>query len=226
MLAQEYPVNLICNALGCARSTYYYQTRTPDEAALRTAIEAVAAEWPTYGYRRVTAQLHRQGLLINRKRVLQLMQDMGLQGKIRRKTRKTTNSQHDFPRYPNLVQGLEVVRPDQVWTSDITYVRLHTEFVYLAVIMDVFTRCIRGWHLGRGLDQELTLVALRRALAKQRPEIHHSDQGVQYAATAYTQMLQEASVQISMAEVGEAWQNGYAERLMRTIKEEEVDLSD
>jgi putative transposase len=226
MLAQKYPVSLACAVLDCARSTYYHQAENPDETALRAAIEAVAAEWPTYGYRRVAAQLRRQGLTVNRKRVLRLMQEMGLQGKIKRKTRRTTDSQHDFPRYPNLVQGLEVVRPDQAWVSDITYIRLRLDFVYLAVIMDVFTRCIRGWELGRSLGQELTLAALQRALAKHTPEIHHSDQGVQYAATAYTQMLRAANVQISMAEVGEAWQNSYAERLMRTIKEEEVDLSD
>jgi len=125
------------------------------------------------------------------------------------------------------VQKLEIMRPDQVWVCDITYIRLRYEFVYLAVIMDVFTRCIRGWHLGRSVDQSLTLLALQRALAHRRaPQIHHSDQGVQYASTAYTQVLQDASVQISMAEVGAAWQNGYAERLLRTIKEEEVDLSD
>jgi len=132
-----------------------------------------------------------------------------------------------FPRYPNLVQGLEVVRPDQVWVADITYIRLLTEFVYLAVLMDVFTRGIRGWHLGRNLDQELTLTALNRALATgHTPEIHHSDQGVQYAATAYVETLQDHGVAISMADVGAAWQNGFAERLVRTIKEEEVDLSE
>jgi transposase InsO family protein len=111
-------------------------------------------------------------------------------------------------------------------TIDLTYVRLGREFVYLAVLMDVFTRSIRGWHLGRGLDQELTLTALQKALVEHRPEIHHSDQGVQYAALAYTQLLQAHGAQISMAEVGEPTQNGYAERLMRTIKEEEVDLSE
>jgi transposase InsO family protein len=103
---------------------------------------------------------------------------------------------------------------------------LLAEFVYLAVIMDVFTRCIRGWHLARSLDQELTLTALKRALVERVPEIHHSDQGVQYAATGYVELLRAHSVQISMAEIGQAWQNGYAERLMRTIREEEVDLSE
>ena len=228
MLAPEYPVTVVCDVLGCARSSYYRRNvQRPDEAELRAAIKAVAAEWPTYGYRRITAQLHRQGWQVNHKRVQRLMRLMGLQAKIKRRKRRTTNSEHDFPRYPNLVQGLEIVHPDQVWVSDITYIRLRYEFVYLAVIMDVFTRAIRGWHLGRSLDYLLTLTALERALAKHpAPEIHHSDQGVQYAATAYTQALQDVNVQISMADVGEAWQNGYAERLIRTIKEEEVDLSE
>ena len=226
VLAKDYSVNLLCNLLGCSRSSYYYQPKQRNEAEDRAAIESVAAEWPTYGYRRVTKQLRRQEWVINKKRVQRLMQEMGLQVKTKRKTRKTTNSDHDFPRYPNLVQDLAIVRPEQVWVSDLTYIRLRYEFVYLAVIMDVFTRSIRGWHLGRGLDQSLTLIALDRALAEHRPEIHHSDQGIQYAASAYIQMLRAADAEISMAECGQAWQNGYAERLIRTIKEEEVDLSD
>ena len=148
-----------------------------------------------------------------------MMRELGLQGHMYAKKRRTTHSEHSFPRYPNLVEQLEVVRPEQVWVSGITYIRLREEFVYLAVLMDVFTRCIRGWHLGRSLDQSLTLRALEQALAQQTPEIHHSDQGVQYATSASTAWLQQAGVQISMAEVGAAWQNGYAERLMRTIKE-------
>ena len=111
-------------------------------------------------------------------------------------------------------------------TIDLTYIRLKMEFVYLAVIMDVFTRSIRGWYLSRSLDQDLTLTALKCALEQRTPEIHHSDQGIQYAAMAYTDLLSATGVAISMAEVGEATQNGYAERLIRTIKEEEVDLSD
>jgi len=226
VLAKDYSVNLLCDLLSCSRSSYYYQPKQRDETEDRAAIESVAAEWPTYGYRRVTKQLRRQEWAINKKRVQRLMREMGLQVKTKRKARKTTNSDHDFPRYPNLVQDLEIVRPEQVWVSDITYIRLRYEFVYLAVIMDVFTRSIRGWHLGRGLDQSLTLIALDRALAEHRPEIHHSDQGIQYAATLYIRMLRAADAEISMAECGQAWQNGYAERLIRTIKEEEVDLSD
>jgi transposase InsO family protein len=226
MLADDYSVSLVCELLGCSRSSYYYQPNPKDEAEVKSAIEQVAAEWPTYGYRRVTKQLQRQGWDLNKKRVQRLMREMGLLAKKKRKTRKTTNSEHDFPRYPNLVQDLEIVRPDQVWVSDITYIRLRDEFVYLAVIMDVFTRSIRGWHLGRGLDQSLTLIALDRALAEHKPEIHHSDQGIQYAATLYIDMLLAVDAAISMVECGQAWQNGYAERLIRTIKEEEVDLSD
>jgi putative transposase len=228
VLAEEYPVKVVCEALGVSRSSYYYQpVESPDEAVLREAIKETAAEWPTYGYRRITKQLQRDEWVVNHKRVRRLMRLMGIQAKIRRKKRRTTNSEHEFPRYPNLVLDLTIVCPEQVWVCDITYIRLCQDFVYLAVIMDVFTRGIRGWHLARSLDHNLTLVALQRALINYpAPEIHHSDQGVQYAAAAYTQVLQEAGVQISMAEQGEAWQNGYAERLIRTIKEEEVDLSE
>ena len=228
MLAEEHPVSVACEVLGVDRSSYYYQPIEPtDEASLKEAIKETAAEWPTYGYRRITEQLRREGWVVNRKRVQRLMGLMGIQAQIRRRKRRTTNSVHGFPRYPNLVLELEVVRPEQVWVCDITYVRLRQVFVYLAVIMDVFTRGIRGYHLGRNLDHTLTLVALRRALVKYpAPEMHHSDQGIQYAALGYTQVLHDAQVQISMAEAGQAWQNGYAERLIRTIKEEEIDLSE
>ena len=228
MLVQDYPITMACDTLGMARSSYYYQAaKAPEEAKLKEAIKETAAEWPTYGYRRLTEQLKREGWAVNHKRVQRLMHLMHIQGKKKRKKKRTTDSRHGFPRYPNLVLDMEIVRPDQVWACDITYIRLHRGFVYLAVIMDVFTRGIRGWHLGRGLDHTLTLTALQRALVKHpAPRVHHSDQGIQYAATAYTQILQDAQVQISMADKGEAWQNGYAERLIRTIKEEEVDLSE
>lgn len=228
MLARTYPVAVACRVLGCARSSYYHRSEEAvGEEALKAAIRRVAAEWPTYGSRRITAQLRREGWKVNRKRVRRLMHEMGIKGRVRRRKQRTTRSDHPFPRYPNLVEGLIVVRPEQVWVSDITYIRLGEGFVYLAVIMDVFTRCVRGWHLGRALDHSLTLTALERALAHHpSPEIHHSDQGVQYAATAYTERLIQAGVKISMADVGQAWQNGYAERLLRTIKEEEVKLSE
>jgi transposase InsO family protein len=226
-MAQEFPKQAVCQALGVARSSLYYQPRQDRGVALQQAISQISAEFPRYGYRRVTAELRRRRWPVNHKRVARLMADMGLQAQKVVRKRRTTNSQHPFPRYPNLVQGRIVQQPDEVWVADITYVRLRQGFVYLAVLMDVCTRAIRGWHLDRSLEQSLTHEALLKALATQRcPQIHHSDQGVQYAATAYTELLQAQGVRISMADVGEPTQNGHAERLMRTIKEEEVDLSD
>jgi putative transposase len=226
-MAEQYSKTAVCQVLGVQRSSLYYQSRRGEAPALKSAISEVCARFPCYGYRRVTAELHRRRWWVNRKRVARLMVDMGLQAKKVVRKRRTTNSQHPFPRYPNLVQDRVVQRPDEVWVADITYVRLKHGFVYLAVLMDVCTRAIRGWHLGHTLEQALTLEALLKAFETQHcPQIHHSDQGVQYAATEYTELLQAHGVRISMAEVGEPTQNGYAERLMRTIKEEEVDLSD
>lgn len=225
-LIHDYPLETVCKALDFPRSSFYYQGEEPDETVLKKAIDELAAAWPTYGYRRITAMLQRQSWHVNRKRVLRIMREKGLLRPKKSKKQRTTNSRHSHPRYPNLVANLTVVRPDHVWVADITYIRLRHEFVYLAVILDVFTRAIRGWHLGRGLDLSLTLSALRQALSKNPPEIHHSDQGIQYSAPAYTEVLLAAGVKISMAEVGEPRQNGFAERVIRTIKEEEVDLSD
>jgi putative transposase len=226
MLSPHYPIRQLCQVLKCPRSSHYYRVQRRDETSLKAAIERLAGAWPTYGYRRITALLRREHVQVNRKHVARLMRELGLQGQRPVRQPRTTHSDHSYPRYRNLVRELMIVRPDQVWVSDITYIRLREEFVYLAVLMDVYTRCIRGWHLSRHLDQALTLTALRRALVRQQPDIHHSDQGVQYAATAYVQTLQTLGVQISMATVGEATENGYAERLMRTIKEEEVMLHD
>lgn len=223
---EQYPKAVVCRVLGVARSTLYHQSSLMRNEKLETAIQEICAQFSCYGYRRVTAELKRQGWLVNRKRVARLMKTMGLQAKKVVRKRRTTNSEHSLLRYPNLVEFLVVQRPDQVWVADITYIRLKQGFVYLAVLMDVFSRAIRGWHLDRSLDQRLTLTALQKALRTHCPEIHHSDQGLQYAATDYTDLLKQHNIQISMAEVGEPTQNAYAERLMRTIKEEEVDLSD
>ena len=225
-LRTTYPVELLCRVLNYSRSSYYYRRQPRDVTSIHARLRETQGHWPTYGYRRVTAQLQRDGLAISQNRVRRLRKLLHLQAKSKAKKRRTTNSQHAFPRYPNVVQDLTITHPEQVWVCDITWIHLHHEDVYLAVIMDVYSRGIRGWHLSRGLDQTLTLTALRRALRERVPEIHHSDQGVQYAATAYTDLLNAHHVLISMADVGEAWQNGFAERLRRTIKEEEVDLSD
>ena len=227
LVQQGYAARLVCPLLDFPRCQLYRTPAPPDDAAdLRGALQRLAGEWPTYGYRRLTAMLRREGWAINSKRVRRLMTELGIHGQRPIRRKRTTDSSHTFPRFANLVERLEVIRPEQVWVGDITYIRLHQDFVYLAVLMDVFTRLIRGWHLGRCLDGALTLTALEAHAAQRRPEIHHSDQGVQYAATGYVDRLRQVEAQISMAAIGEPRENGYAERLMRTIKEEEVELSE
>jgi putative transposase len=221
-LVTDYPARLVCRLLDFPRCRLY---RVPDvdpsaDAPLREALKRLAGQWPTYGYRRLTALLRREGQEVNGKRVRRLMTELGIHGTLPVRRKRTTDSCHDFPRFDNLVKELEVIRPDQVWVADITYIRLRRDFVYLAVVMDVFTRLIRGWHLGRDLGGALTLAALEEALQRHRPEIHHSDQGVQYAATDYVGRLNQVGARVSMAAVGQPEENGFAERLMRTIKED------
>ena len=211
-LAPQYSIQRVCEILALPRSSYYYAARASADAELCTQIRTVTGQFPLYGIRRVTAQLRRDyQVKVNRKRVAHMMRQLGICPKIKRKKRHTTQSRHAFARYPNLVQELVVTHPDQVWVCDITYIHLAHEDVYLAVIMDLCTRAIRGWCLRRSLAQALTLTALERALERGSPEIHHSDQGVQYAAPNYVKVLDAHQIQISMAEVGEATQNGHAE---------------
>jgi transposase InsO family protein len=221
-------VQTACAVLGLAHSSYYYHSQRVAEDQLVSDLEQEARRYPKYGSRRLTHQLRRSPYryTINRKRTQRIMRQKRLLRPIRRAKCRTTNSQHPYPRYPNLVLDLSIDHPEQVWVCDLTYVRLGNGFVYLAVIMDVFTRSIRGWNLSRHLDTELTLIALQNALGLCLPEMHHSDQGVQYAALDYVALLDRFQVQISMAAQGKPEENGYAERLMRTIKEEEVDLSE
>jgi putative transposase len=229
MLAQSgYAVEMGCQVLELARSSYYYQAREAAEGQLLSDMETVMGQSITYGSRRVTHELRRAPFRyrINRKRVQRVMRAHGWLRPQKRAKCRTTNSDHPYPRFPNLVAELSITVPDQVWACDITYIRLGNGFVYLAIVLDIFTRSIRGWALGRSLEGELTLTALKNALRKGCPIIHHSDQGVQYAATTYVQLLLEHHVHISMAAIGKAEENGYAERFMRTIKEEEVDLAD
>jgi transposase InsO family protein len=192
----DYPVKTICDVLELPRSSFYHTRAVAEDGDLRAALLDLAGQYPTYGYRRLTALLKRAGWTVNHKRIQRIMTEMGLQRPVKGRKKRTTHSQHDFPRYPNRVAELEPSHPDEVWVADITYVRLARDFVYLAVIMDVFTRCVRGWHLSRSLDRDLTLTALRRALADHVPEIHHSDQGWQYACSDYTDLLSEYKVQI------------------------------
>jgi transposase InsO family protein len=217
-----------CDVLGLSRSSYYYCSQRTEAEQLVVDLEQEARHYPKYGSRRLTRQLQRAPYhyRVNRKRIQRIMRQRGWLRPQKRVKCRTTNSQHPYPRYPNLVMDLKVDHPEQVWVCDVTYVRLGNGFVYLAVIMDVFTRAIRGWNLSRSLDTDLTLGALQRALSVCLPQMHHSDQGVQYAAQAYTDLLKRYDVHISMATQGKPEENGFAERLMRTIKEEEVDLSE
>ena len=222
---------LLCSVLSVPRSTLYYRSTKRDETPLKQAVQTTAGAWPRYGSQRITAQMRREGVCFHEKpigerRTRRLMREMGLLAKPRPRKVRTTNSNHAFPRFENLVKGLAVTHPNQVWVSDITYIALGSGFVYLAILMDVFTRCIRGWFLSRRLDGDLTLIALKRALENATPEIHHSDQGGQYAATDYVSLLQSQGVLVSMAAVGCPEENGFAERLMRTIKEEHVSLTE
>ena len=224
MLAQEYPVRLLCALVACAPSSYYYWSQCRDDSEVRDVMEQIALEFPRYGYRRMTAELRRRGHLVNHKRTLQLMRQQHLLVQVRRYVR-TTFSQHGLRRYPNLVKGLEPEAPNHIWCGDITYIRLLSEFMNLSVLMDIITRAIRGWHLSHNLREELACIALQRALAAHpAPHIHHSDQGVQYAAHGYIALLEAHGTQISMAAVGRPTENAYAERLIRTLKEEEVYL--
>jgi len=224
-LSSEYSTRTLCEILDLAPSTYYFSAQGHDDLGLLSLIEDVLLRFPTYGYRRVTEQLHREEHIVNHKRVLRVMRENDLLAIVKQRVR-TTQSNHEYGRYPNLVQGVVIIRPDQVWCADITYIRLRRQFVYLAIILDVFTRSLRGWHLGRTLSSDLAVTALDRALAQRRPEIHHSDQGIQYAAQGYVDRLEAIDIQVSMAAVGQPTENPYAERVIRTIKEEEVYLNE
>jgi len=224
-LAAGYGVRPLCEWLEVAPSSYYYRPAGEDDGTLLVRIEDVLADYPTYGYRRVSVELGRRGAPVNHKRVWRVMAKNDLLQQMVRGV-CTTDSRHGYRRYPNLLQDCPVVRPDQVWCADITYIHLPKQYVYLAILLDVFTRSIRGWYLGPSLASELAVRALQAGLSQGRPEIHHSDQGIQYAATGYVTQLEALGVQISMAEAGQPEQNPYAERVIRTIKEEEVDLND
>ena len=216
----------ICEVLGFNKSTFYYQPKSdPSEDVLRPEILRLAAAYPTYGYRRITKLLVAEGHSVGYKRVARLMREMNLSVSVKRACRTPRSLQGDKP-WRNLLEDLEVSHPDQVWVGDITYVRLKHRFIYVAVLMDVFTRRIRGWNLSQHLTQTLTLPPLEQALHDRVPKIHPSDQGVQSLSKAYLSLLKAHAIEISIARRGCPWENGYAERLIRTLKEEEVHLND
>jgi transposase InsO family protein len=223
----------LCATVGVSR-TWWYTRPTPDEiaertTALRDAIERIVLDFPGYGYRRVTQALHRDGWTINHKRVLRVMREEALLCQLERRFVRTTDSAHAFGTYPNLLADLVPTRPDQAWVADITYIRLPTTFVFLACVLDAWSRRCVGWKVSRTIDTPLTLAALDQALATRHPAaglIHHSDRGVQYASAAYIDRLHDTNARVSMSAVGNPYDNAKAESFFKTLKREEVYLND
>jgi transposase InsO family protein len=214
-----------------SRAGYFRRLRAAapreHDMELRDRIQRIVLAHRRYGYRRVTAQLRREGLAVNRKKVLRLMRADNLLALQSKRYVLTTDSNHNIPVYPNLLPHLKLDGLDQIWQSDITYIRLRERFVYLAVVLDAFSRRVVGWRLGPTLEAELAVGALRQALEARRPApglVHHSDQGVQYASRAYVELLEGRGAVISMSRRGNPYDNAKAESFMRTLKSEEVDL--
>ena len=211
------------------RSTYYHQPKNPvvDDSELIALIEAIIEEFPGYGYRRVTRELHRRNKIVNHKKILRIMRQRGLIRKPRRRWIKTTDSRHHHRIYPNLIQNLVVTAPNQVWTADITYIGIRSGFVYLAVILDLFARRAIGYSISRNIDTALCLAALTMAMALRKPPkgaIHHSDRGVQYASHDYIEALLQHGFLISMSRKGNPYDNATTESFFKTLKVEEVYL--
>jgi transposase InsO family protein len=195
------------------------------ELALRDAVQRVALEWPAYGSRRVTRELQHRGWGVNRKRVQRIMRADNLLCLRHRKFVVTTDSAHELPVYPNLAETMVLTGINQLWRADITYIRLTEEFVYLAVILDAYSRRVVGWALDRTLEDSLTIMALEMALEQRGARaglVHHSDRGVQYASRDYTRILQQHGICISMSRTGNPWDNAACESFMKTLKYEEV----
>ena len=213
-----------------SRSGFYRFNTNPEtgpdkDMDLRDAIQRIALEWPSYGRPRITAELRRRGWTVNAKRVHRLLREDNLLCVRKRKFIVTTDSNHGRKVYPNLARGLVLTGVDQLWRADITYVRLREEFVFLAVILDAFSRRVIGWALDRNMEDELTLTALRMALSRRsiRPGlVHHSDRGSQYASKDYTDLLKANQINISMSRKGNPWDNAACESFMKTLKYEEV----
>ena len=218
-----------CRLMGLARSTYYDEPggQPIEEARLVERIKEICAEWPSYGYRRVTAQLHAEGILVNHKKVMRLMREHGLSVRPRRRFVATTDSDHDGPIFPNLAKDVLPTGPNQLWVADITYIAIATGFVYLAAILDAWSRRVVGYAIGRRIDARLALAALRAAIASRQPPegcIHHSDRGSQYAAEDYRAELASHGLKGSMGRRGNPYDNAKAESFMKTLKVEEVYL--
>jgi putative transposase len=219
----------MCKVTGFSRAGYYRFLDPVQPVAadmdLRDEMQKIALEWPSYGSRRITQELKARGWEVNRKRVQRLMREDNLLCVVKRKFVVTTDSAHGLKVYANRAASMVLTGVDQLWVADITYIRLEEEFVYLAVILDAYSRRVIGWHLDEGLDDSLTLTALRMALQERtvRPGlVHHSDRGVQYASGDYTELLKKHGIEISMSRKANPWDNAACESFMKTLKYEEV----
>ena len=202
-LSQEYSISKLCEVQDLPRSTYYHQGQEKaGDQRLREETEKVIVRWLTYGFRRETHQLKRKGHALGETRFRRLLDELEHTSQVGKVRFSTTDRRHDHPRYPNLIKKLEITHVNQVWVADITYIRLGRRFIYLAVILDAFSRAIRGWHLSLSLDKQLSIKALQMALTNHpAPKYHQSDQGGQYASPKYTDLLLETT-RISMSAVG------------------------
>ena len=199
--------------------------RPDDDLDLRNQIQRIALEYPCYGRPRITAELRRRGWTVNHKRVARIMREDNLLCLRRKKFVVTTDSNHGFPVYPNLAGIMELTGIDQLWIADITYIRLETEFIYLAVVLDAYSRRVIGWALDRTLEDDLAIAAVKMAFRRRSPPqglTHHSDRGVQYASNDYTKLLEDHRVRISMSRKGNPYENAACESFMKTLKYEEV----
>jgi transposase InsO family protein len=218
----------MCELGQVSRAGWYRRGADPPEdrdLKLRDEIQKIALEWPAYGSRRITSELRRRKWIVNRKRVQRLMREDNWLCLRKRKFVVTTDSDHGLRVYPNLAPQMRLTGIDQLWRADITYVRLAVEFVYLAVILDAYSRRVIGWELDDTMEDSLTLAALRMALSRRTvtPElVHHSDRGVQYASSDYTQLLKDHHIRISMSRKANPWDNAACESFMKTLKSEEV----
>lgn len=212
--------------MGISRSTYYYKPKgkKPPDMELAERIEKIALDYPSYGYRRITAELHRQGLKVNHKRVLRLMRNKNLLCRAAKAFKATTDSSHSLKKYSNLIDDLVPYRTDQVWHADITYIRIATSFVYLAALIDGFSRKVVGYGLGRTLSADLAMAALIDAISKRDTDnlIHHSDQGIQYCSYDYVEVLKNNGIAISMSGKANPYDNAKIESFFRTLKVEEI----
>jgi putative transposase len=229
MIEAEHPVLSVrrqCDLLALARSGLYYEPQgaSPENLALMRLLDEAYTAWPFYGVRKMTAHLEREGQAVNVKRVRRLMRLMGLEAIYPRKRLSVPGEGHK--RYPYLLRGVEIVRPDQVWSADITYIRLRRGFLYLAAILDWYSRYVLSWALSSSLDAAFCVWALEEALARGRPEVFNTDQGVQFTSEGFTGILESRGIAISMDGRGRVFDNIFSERLWRTVKYEEVYLKD